>query len=133
MSTVVEIMIVLAVLSLCWIIWQLKKAKQFNQFKQLLAKDIKKQVINHIYANLESTRNNIYPNNEIHQTATIEFWTSYKVRVLQAALIHEIIDEQWLKSTGNWRNSQHLFHIEHAHMAQTIERIDYKQKKNEIT
>jgi hypothetical protein len=127
MSIVVEIMIILAVLSLSWIIWQLMKAKQFNRFKKLLSQDLKKQVIDHIYADLISTRNSSYPNNESHQRATIEYWTCYKVRILQAALIHEIIDEQWLRSTGNWRNSQHLFHIENAHIAQVIEKIVYEE------
>lgn len=129
MSVLVEIMIILAVLSLSWIIWQLMKAKQFNRFKKLLAQDIKKKVIDNIYADLNKTRNNSYPNNESHQRATIEYWTSYKVRILQAALIHEIIDEQWLRSTGNWRNSQHLFHIEHAHIAQVIEKVTFEDSK----
>lgn len=111
-------------LSLSWLIWQLMKAKQFSQFKRLLTHDIKDQVIEHIKNNLNNTRNATYPNNEYHQEATILFWTKYKVRILQAALIHEIIDEDWLRCTGNWRNSQHLFHVEHEHMVQTVERID---------
>ncbi len=32
--------------------------------------------------------------------------------MIQAALEQEIIDEAWLKNTGNYRNCQHLFFIE---------------------
>jgi hypothetical protein len=38
------------------------------------------------------------------------------VRILQAALQREIISTQWLKDTGNLRNSQHLFHVEQEYL-----------------
>lgn len=61
---------------------------------------------------MSKTRSDIFPNNACHQESTIAYWTAYKVRILQAALMREIIDEAWLKETGNYRNCQHLFHVE---------------------
>jgi hypothetical protein len=111
----VEVIVVIAFLSifaLVWLIWQLLKAKQFTRFKQLIESDLKPKVIEHIIEELTETRSELFPNTEIHQQASIYYWTQYKGRILKAALAREIIDEKWLKDTGNLRNCQHLFHVE---------------------
>ena len=97
---------------LSWFFWQLIKAKRFTKFKQHLEQELKPKVFEHIITELNETRTELLPNNEIHQQATLYYWGQYKVRILQAALIRDIIDEQWLKDTGNIKNSQHLFFIE---------------------
>jgi len=107
-----EIIAVLALLSLLWLIWQLVKAKKFTRFKQQIETELKNKVIASIEEELEQTRCEQFPNNDCHQAATLFYWTQYKSRILQAALQREIIDQQWLKDTGNLRNAQHLFFIE---------------------
>ena len=116
--------IILALSSLFWLTWQLIKARRFNRFKQLLEQEIKPKVIANILDELNEQRCELYPNNECHQAATIYFWSQYKARILQAALQRDIIDKQWLKGTGNLRNSQHLFHIEQHRLVQFTERIN---------
>ncbi|WP_281556344.1 hypothetical protein [Thalassomonas sp. RHCl1] len=113
-----EVILILAVIALgalAWLIYQLLRAKKFTRFKQTLEQEIKPKVVRHIINELNETRSELFPNNEAHQQATIYYWCQYKSRILQAALNREIIDENWLKQTGNWRNSQHLFHVE-AHV-----------------
>ena len=73
--------------------------------------EIQPKVVADIKAELEQTRSPLFPNSEIHQSATIYYWCQSPARILQAALTRGIIDEKWLKDTGNWRNSQHLFHV----------------------
>ncbi|MBL4941472.1 MAG: hypothetical protein JKY81_07375 [Colwellia sp.] len=107
-----QIIAVLALASLAWLIWQLVKAKRFTRFKRKIEDELKDKVISDIINELNETRSDLYPNNDCHQAATIFYWTQYQSRILQAALNREIIDEQWLQSTGNLRNSQHLFFIE---------------------
>ncbi|WDE01785.1 hypothetical protein SG35_006440 [Thalassomonas actiniarum] len=109
------ILAVLALGALAWLIYQLLRAKKFTRFKQTLEQEIKPKVVQHIIDELNETRSELFPNNEAHQQATIYYWCQYKSRILQAALNREIIDESWLKQSGNWRNSQHLFHVE-AHV-----------------
>ncbi len=112
LSTNVEFFVVVAIAILFWFCWQLIKAKRFTKFKQCLELEIKPKVFSHIIDELNETRSTLLPNNEVHQQATLYFWGQYKVRILQAALTRDIIDEQWLKDTGNIKNSQHLFFIE---------------------
>jgi hypothetical protein len=107
-----EIIAVIAVLFLVWLIWQLMRAKHFTQFKRQIIQELKPKVIANIVDEMSQTRSEQLPNNSAHQEATIHYWSASAGRVLQAALMRDIIDEQWLKSTGNLRNSQHLFHIE---------------------
>ena len=111
-----EIIALLALLSLLWLIWQLIKAKQFTRFTKDIEKELKTKVIDSIIAELDETRSDLYPNNKCHQQATIEYWTQYKSRILHAALEREIIDQQWLKDSGNLRNAQHLFHVERQYL-----------------
>lgn len=111
----VEIIIVLAALFLAWLIWQLMRAKHFTQFKRTIQSELKSKVIADIIEEMEQTRTTERPNTLIHQEATISYWSASSGRILQAALLREIVDENWLKETGNWRNSQHLFHVE-AHL-----------------
>lgn len=110
-----ELIVVIAVLILVWLIWQLMRAKHFTQFKKTILAELKPKVIASIIEEMEQTRSEQHPNTQIHQDATIAYWSASTGRVLQAALMREIIDEQWLKETGNVRNSQHLFHVE-AHL-----------------
>ena len=107
-----EVIAVLAIFALLWLIWQLIQAKKFTQFKQRIEEELKPKVVAHILNALDEQRSELFPNTESHQQATVFYWTQYKSRILQAALQREIIDKKWLKDTGNWRNSQHLFHIE---------------------
>jgi hypothetical protein len=107
---------VFAVAVLLWMAWLLVKAKRFTKFKQQIEQELKPKVIADILAELEESRSELFPNNEIHQQATIYYWSQYKARILQAALKREIISKQWLKDTGNLRNSQHLFHIEQQYL-----------------
>jgi hypothetical protein len=113
----VEFFVVIAVCLLIFMVWQIIRAKRFTQFKRVLSNDIKPKVISHIIAELNDSRSDILPNNEIHCQATIDFWGQYPVRILQAALHRNIIDKAWLEKTGNMRNSQHLFFIERDKMA----------------
>jgi hypothetical protein len=108
----VEVLILLPLAALLWLFWQLKQAKRFTAFKRVLEQEIKPKLVSHIIQELEQTRSELLPNNQVHKKATIYYWCQYKGRILQGALDREIIDNQWLKDTGNWRNSQHLFHIE---------------------
>ena len=107
-----EFIVILACATLLWLIWQLIKAKKFTKFKQLLEQEIKPKVEAHIINELNETRSDLFPNTAIHQQATLFYWSQYKSRILVAALKREIIDEAWLKNTGNLRNSQHLLFIE---------------------
>ena len=107
-----EVIVFLALSTLLWLFWQLIKAKNFTRFKKRIEDEIKPKVIEHIIHQLEETRSEQFPNNDIHQQATIYYWCQYKGRILQAALLRDIVDEKWLKDTGNWRNSQHLFYVE---------------------
>lgn len=109
---ILEFFAVLAVLSLLWLIWQLMRAKHFTKFKQQIAQELKPKVIANIISEMEQTRSEQFPNTVAHQEATIAYWSASTGRILQAALIREIVTEHWLKETGNWRNSQHLFHVE---------------------
>lgn len=111
-----EFIVVIALLILAWLIWQLYKAKQYTRFKSLIETELKPKVIAKIIEELDETRSELFPNNEIHQQASLYYWTQYKGRILKAALVHEIIDEQWLINTGNLRNSQHLFHVEQQYL-----------------
>jgi len=112
----VDIFMVFAIAAILWMAWLLVKAKRFTKFKQQIEKEIKPKVIADILAELEESRSEVFPNNEVHQQATIYYWSQYKARILQAALQREIISQQWLKDTGNLRNSQHLFHIEQQYL-----------------
>jgi len=102
----------LAIAVLLWMAWLLIKAKKFTRFKLLIEKELKPQVIEHLKLELVENRSDLIPNNDAHISATLFYWCQYKSRILQAALANEIIDEKWLKETGNLRNCQHLFHIE---------------------
>ena len=113
---IVEILPFLAGAVILWMAWLLVKAKRFTQFKQHIEKELKPKVIADILAELEENRSDVFPNNEIHQQATVYYWSQYKGRILQAALQREIITTQWLKDTGNLRNSQHLFHVEQEYL-----------------
>jgi hypothetical protein len=105
--------VAIAVSSLIWLIWQLARARRFNQFKQQLNGAVKAQIIAAIAEELTASRSALTPNTDAHIQATQYFWTQYPIRILQAALVREIITETWLQNTGNWRNCQHLFFIEH--------------------
>jgi hypothetical protein len=111
-----EIIALLALLSLFWLIWQLIKAKKFTRFIKTIDSDLKTKVINSIIEELDATRSDIYPNNECHQEATIKYWTQYKSRILHAALQRDVIDQEWLKDSGNLRNAQHLFYVERQYL-----------------
>ncbi|PKI12790.1 hypothetical protein [Colwellia sp. 12G3] len=111
-----EIIATLALLSLVWLLWQLVKAKRFTRFKQQINTELKDKVIADIIEELSLTRSELFPNNDCHQAATLVYWTQYKSRILHAALAREIIDQQWLIDSGNLRNAQHLFFIEHQYL-----------------
>jgi len=111
-----EVLVVLASLVLIWMAWQLYRAKQFNRFKKLIELEIKPKVINEIKEELLATRSELFPNNDSHVDASIYYWCQYKSRILQKALASDVITEQWLRDTGNYRNCQHLFHIERQFM-----------------
>ena len=111
-----QIIAVLALASLAWLIWQLIKAKRFTRFKQKIEDELKEKVIANIIEELTENRNEVYPNNDCHQEATIYYWCQYKSRLLHAALQREIISEQWLKDSGNLRNAQHLFYVESKYL-----------------
>ncbi|MFT5755453.1 MAG: hypothetical protein ACI9LM_000162 [Alteromonadaceae bacterium] len=107
-----EVIVLIAGSAFVWLCWQLVQAKKFTKFKLRIEQELKPQVIGKIIEDLNEQRSDLFPNNDCHKDATIFYWTQYKSRILKAALQQEIIDEAWLKDTGNWRNSQHLFHIE---------------------
>jgi len=88
------------------------RAKHFTRFKRQIMQELKPQVIANIIDEMAETRSEQLPNTPAHQEATISYWSASAGRVLQAALMREIINEQWLKETGNLRNSQHLFHVQ---------------------
>jgi hypothetical protein len=105
-------------------LWQLKKARQFTQFKQQLFTEFKPKILAAIAEELKQQRCEKYPNSDIHIQASQAYWGKYAVRILQAAMERELIDENWLKKTGNWRNSQHLLFIEQQFKAQQCEKIE---------
>lgn len=107
-----EVLVIIAIGLLLWMVWQLYRAKQFTQFKQLIESELKPKIIDYLKTDLIDNRNELFPNTDCHIQASIQYWCQYKVRILQLALEKEIITQQWLKETGNMRNSQHLFHIE---------------------
>ena len=111
-----EVLASLAVLSIVWMIYQIIRAKKFNHFKEILITDIKPEVIKAIKVELETLRSDSFPNNKCHIDATLYFWTQYPIRILQAALERDIIDQKWLEKTGNVRHSQHLMHIQQHHL-----------------
>lgn len=88
------------------------RAKHFTKFRQQIMQELKPKVVTSIVEEMAETRSEQLPNSSAHEAATIVYWTASTGRILQAALMREIITEQWLKETGNLRNSQHLFHIE---------------------
>ena len=88
------------------------RAKHFTQFKRQIMQELKPKVIADIVDEMAQTRSEQLPNTLAHQEATISYWAASAGRILQAALMRDIINEQWLKETGNLRNSQHLFHVE---------------------
>ena len=101
-----EFIVVIAVLILAWLIWQLFKAKQYTRFKALIETELKPKVIAKIIEDLNENRSELFPNNAIHEQAALYYWTQYKSRILKAALIHEIIDEEWLNSIITWELSE---------------------------
>ena len=92
--------------------WQLWRAKQFTHFKAYINNELKRKVIDDIKQEMILTRSETLPNNDCHQQATIVYWTASIGRILQAALMREIITDQWLKAHGYYRHSRHLFFIE---------------------
>lgn len=102
----------LAASILIWLVWQIFRAKKFNQFKKMIIEQLKPQVITALETTLNNSRSTLFPNNECHQQATLYYWTKSCTRIMQAALKYRIIDEHWLKNTGNVRHCQHLFHLE---------------------
>lgn len=117
-----DIFISFAFLCLAVMAWLLFKAKKLTQFKREITLNIKPKLIKAIEEELNETRCDLLPNSAQHLEAAIYFWTCSQARILQAALEREIITTQWLKSTGNYRNCQHLFHIE-KHMLLAEDRI----------
>lgn len=109
-----EVIATLSFLLLFWLIWQFIQAKKYTRFKRYIDKELTPSVIADIKTELNETRSEIFPNNAVHEEATLEYWTAYRVRILQRALRREIIDEEWLKRSGYLRQSQHLFYVEQA-------------------
>jgi hypothetical protein len=105
-----EIIILLAGLSLLWLGYNLYRAKQYNKFLSWLDQEIKPQLIIKLKEELELSRNDLTPNNDCHIQATIHYWTSHKVRILEGALSREIIPASWLGNKLNYRMAQHLRH-----------------------
>ena len=110
---------------LLWMAWLLFKAKQFTRFKVMIERDLKPKVIEKLTYELEYNRSDNTPNIQAHINATIFYWCEYKSRILQAALAHQIVDQQWLVKTGNLRNSQHLFFIEADKLHRAIASADH--------
>ena len=109
----------LAIFVLLWMAWLLFKAKKFTRFKSLIEAELKPKVIKHLKEELLANRSEVTPNSDAHIEAALLYWCQYKSRILQAALANELIDEQWLKSTGNFRNCQHLYYIERDKLHRT--------------
>lgn len=112
MELALEFLIIAALLVLAFIAWQLWRAKQFTQFKQYLEQEIKPLVFIHVHDTLVEARCETFPNTQAHIDATKYYWAQYKVRILQYALEHEILDIEALKAQGKYRFCQHLFHVE---------------------
>lgn len=108
----VEIFAIAAVMLITWMAWQLYRAKRFNRFKRQIITEVKPLVAKHVAQMLVESRDEQTPNTDAHIHACQYYWTQYVSRTLQAALHWQLIDEQWLKRTGNIRNCQHLFYIE---------------------
>jgi hypothetical protein len=112
----VEVLVVIALGILLWFAWQLYRAKKFTQFKKLIEAELKPQVVEKLSTELVAARNTLFPNTDDHIQASIIYWCQYKARILQCAFDKDIISEKWLKDTGNFRNCQHLFHVEQKYM-----------------
>ena len=112
-----EIIAIAAVMLIVWMAWQLYRAKQFNKFKRQIMVDIKPLVEKYVAETLIENRSDSTPNTDAHISASQYYWTQFPSRTLQMALHWQLIDEQWLKRTGNIRNCQHLFYIERDKLA----------------
>lgn len=115
-----DLMTIIALLLLLALIWQLFKAKRFTRFKRYIDEELQPIVVASITQNLDETRSDIFPNTKSHEEAALYYWCQYRVRVVQMALEKEIIDEKWLKDTGNYRYCQHLFHIENQYINRSL-------------
>lgn len=107
-----EFFILFAVFVIFFMLWQLYRAKKFSLFKKQIDTELKPKLITFINEKLIRERSALTPNNECHVEASILFWTLSRARIVQAALESEIINEAWLRETGNYRHCQHLFYIE---------------------
>lgn len=107
-----EILTLIAVGILILMAWLLYKAKKFTQFKRYISTTIQPTLIAQIKQELEHSRSTLQPNTPCHIKAALLFWTCSRARILQAALERDIVTQEWLKKTGNYRNCQHLFHVE---------------------
>lgn len=125
-----EVVVVCALLVLSWFAWQLVKAKRFTRFKLFLTEQISPQVEQGILEQLTEQQSELYPNNEIHQQATLYFWTQYRVRILQWALMNELLTEQQLKKDKQWRNCQHLFYIEKPYLVTQYQKLEEREVDN---
>ena len=121
-----EFFVAIALVVLSWMTWQLYRAKKFNRFKAIIYKQLKPLVIAQIKTNMENERSDVFPNSEAHELATIYYWCQYPSRILQVSLAWQLVDNDWLKKTGNVRNCQHLFFIEQDKLAKRISEISQK-------
>lgn len=96
--------------------WQLYRAKQYNRFKQTILVELKPKMIKQLALELDETRSELFPNTDCQLQAATYYWSQYPSRILQRSLEKEIVTKQWLKDTGNYRNCQHLFHVERERM-----------------
>lgn len=104
-------------------LWQLYRAKQFNAFKRYIQEELKPLVIKQLTSELIATRNDQFPNSDIHIEASCYYWGLYNIRILQWALNKEIITEEWLKKSGKYRHCQHLFHVEQSYFHESVIKI----------
>jgi len=127
----VEIFAVIALAIILWMVWQLFRARKFNHFKGVINRELKPMVIAQIKDNMIEYRSDIFPNCAAHEQATIYYWCQYPSRILQAAIVWQLIDKDWLRKTGNIRNYQHLFFIEKDKLADIAKTKDLEEKKEQ--
>mgnify|MGYP007124596872 CR=1 FL=1 len=94
-------MIIFALGIIAWFAWQLYRAKQFTRFRKYLVDNVQPQVLEHIEQHLIESRDNCFPNNDCHISASKIYWTACHARILQYALIHEILSENSIKMLKN--------------------------------
>ncbi len=111
----IEIIIGLAAFILLWMMWRLYQAKQYNRFIDWLNVDISPKLAQVLIAEMEQNRSELFPNTEDHIHAALMYYRQYPVRIFEAAVAREVIEQGWLIDKPHKRWAAHLLFIQAAY------------------